>query len=343
MTRHSLIFTALKTIAIVKETLPTLQAKEVLVKAEVSAISAGTELLVYRGEAPAELPADETIASLRNGTLRFPLKYGYAVVGRVNNIGVSVDPSWLGRRVFGFHPHESHFIAQINELHPVPENMSAECAVFLPSMETAVSMLMDGRTTIGEQVVIFGQGTVGLLTTALLAHLPLATLVTVDAHELRRDWSIKLGAQFSLDSNEPKLKDKLLTILHKEPGCPGTDLAIELSGRPEALEQAIGVTGPNGRVLIGSWYGQRRVNLDLGGEFHRSGIKIISSQVSRLAPQWSGRWTKARRLQVAWEMLEQLQPTTLITHRIPLAEATSAYGLLNNEPETAGQVILRYD
>ena len=152
-----------------------------------------------------------------------------------------------------------------------------------------------------------------------------------------------MGAQFSLDPNEPQLKDKLLTILHKESGCPGTDLAIELSGRPEALEQAIGVTGPNGRVLIGSWYGQRRVNLDLGGEFHRSGIKIISSQVSRLAPQWSGRWTKARRLQVAWEMLEQLQPTTLITHRIPLAEATSAYGLLNDEPETAGQVLLRYD
>ena len=126
MTRHSLIFTAPKTIAIVKETLPQLQAKEVLVKAEVSAISAGTELLIYRGEAPDELPADETIASLRNGTLRFPLKYGYAVVGRVNNIGASVDPSWLGRRVFVFHPHESHFVAQINELHPVPENISTD-------------------------------------------------------------------------------------------------------------------------------------------------------------------------------------------------------------------------
>ena len=204
-------------------------------------------------------------------------------------------------------------------------------------------MLMDGRPTIGEQVVIFGQGTIGLLTTALLAHLPLTTLVTVDAHQLRRDWSIKWGAQLSLDPNEPKLRNKLLTLLHKESGPSGIDLAIELSCHPKALEQAIGVTGPNGRVLIGSWYGQRRVNLHLGGEFHRSGIKIISSQVSHLAPQWSGRWTKARRLQVTWEMLKQLQPTTLITHRIPFAEAPSAYGLLNNEPETAGQVILRYD
>ncbi len=342
MTRRSLVFTAPRTVAAAEEPLPSPGDGEVLVRAEVSAISAGTELLVYRGEAPADLPADETISSLR-GPLRFPLRYGYAVVGRVSGAGGGVDPAWLGRRVFAFHPHESHFTARTADLHPVPDHLSSECAALLPNMETAVSMLMDGGAMIGEQVVVFGQGTVGLLTTALLARLPLASLVTVDAHALRRDWSVKSGARVSLDPAEPDLGDRLRAALQEDRIYPGADLAVELSGHPEALQQAIRAVGSDGRVLIGSWYGRRRADLDLGGRFHRSGIKLIGSQVSRLAPRWSGRWTTARRLRVAWSMLEQLQPANLVSHRIPFAEAASAYRLLDESPETAVQVMLEYE
>jgi threonine dehydrogenase-like Zn-dependent dehydrogenase len=123
----------------------------------------------------------------------------------------------------------------------------------------------------------------------------------------------------------------------------GADLTYELSGNPAALDQAIAATGFSGRVVIGSWYGQKRADINLGGRFHRSRMRLISSQVSTLAPEWTGRWSKARRLQVAWRMLEQVQPAHLITHRFPLTQAAQAYALLDQHPEEAIQVLLTYE
>jgi len=336
MKRLALYFTAPYRVSVQEEPLAPPAADQVLVQTLVSAISPGTELLFYRGHAPTDLPVDETIAALA-GTVGFPLKYGYAAVGQVVAVGAQVAPEWQGQLVFSFHPHESQFLASLTELLPVPSSLSPEAAAFLPNMETAVNFLMDGQPLIGEQVVVFGQGVVGLLTTALLARLPLASLVTLDRYALRRQTSLAMGAHASLDPAEPQA----LSRLHA--AQQGADLTYELSGNPAALDQAIAATGFSGRVVIGSWYGQKRADVNLGGRFHRSRIRLISSQVSTLAPEWTGRWSKARRLQVAWQMLEQMRPTQLITHRFPLAQAARAYAMLDQHPEDALQVLLTYE
>jgi threonine dehydrogenase-like Zn-dependent dehydrogenase len=125
-----------------------------------------------------------------------------------------------------------------------------------------------------------------------------------------------------------------------QPG--GADLVYELSGSPAALDQAIQACGYAGRVVMGSWYGQKRANLDLGGRFHRSRIRLISSQASSLAPELSGRWTKERRFSVAWKMLGQVRPARWITQRFPLEQAGSAYRLLAEEPGQTLQVVFTY-
>ena len=137
--------------------------------------------------------------------------------------------------------------------------------------------------------------------------------------------------------------DQVLSLLQKERFYTGADLTYELSGNPAALDKAIAVTGFNGRVVIGSWYGQKQSCLDLGGRFHRSRIRLISSQVSTIAPEWTGRWTKHRRLQTAWQMLRQLKLSPLITHRFPFLRASEAYALLDKHPEESVQIILTYE
>lgn len=181
---------------------------------------------------------------------------------------------------------------------------------------------------IGERAAVFGQGVVGLLTTALLAGLPLASLVTVDLWPRRRALSLELDATASLEPGVPI------------PGGDGVDVAFELSGNPEVLDNAVAACAFGGRVVVGSWYGSKRVTLDLGGRFHRDRIRLISSQVSSLAPEWTGRWSKARRLDVAWEMVRRVRPSRLVTHRFPLGEAAAAYDLLDRRPADAVQVIL---
>jgi 2-desacetyl-2-hydroxyethyl bacteriochlorophyllide A dehydrogenase len=322
--------------------LPAMAADEVLVQTAVSAISPGTEMLLYRGEWPPDLSVDETIPALA-GEFRYPLKYGYACVGQVVDVGRAVDGGWHGRWVFAFHPHESHFMAKPENLLPLPANLSPETAVFLPNMETAVSFVMDGRPVIGEQVAVFGQGVVGLLTTMLLAQCPLASLVTLDGYALRREWSEQVGATAVFDPTMPGVLDEVRTTLQDERPYPGADLTYELSGNPAALDMAIEVTGFGGRIIIGSWYGQKQATLNLGGTFHRSHMRLVSSQVSQLNPRWHGRFNKSRRLQTAWKLLASHKPARLITHRFHLAEAEKAYRLLNEEGETAVQVVFSYD
>jgi 2-desacetyl-2-hydroxyethyl bacteriochlorophyllide A dehydrogenase len=339
--RLSLYFTAPYRVSVQKESLPSPAEGQVVVQTQVSAISPGTELLIYRGQSPTDIPVDETIPDLA-GDFGFPLKYGYAVVGRVMAWGADVAPEWHNRLVFAFHPHESHFLTSPAELIPVSPDVSPEEAAFLPNMETAVNFLMDGQPVVGEQVGVFGQGVVGLLTTALLARFPLARLVTLDRYALRRGKSLDMGAHVSLDPTLPDALDQFSSVIQSGELYPGADLTYELSGNPRALDQAIAVTGFNGRVVIGSWYGQKRVDLDLGGRFHRSRVRLISSQVSTIAPEWSGRWTKSRRLDVAWHVLRQIKPAQLITHRFPITQASQAYALLDQHPDEAIQVVLTY-
>ena len=311
---------------------------EALVKTLVSAISSGTEMLLYRGQMPGEMPVDESIAAL-NGTFQYPIKYGYAAVGRVEEVGEGGAGVRVGDLVFSFRPHESSFVSPASELIKAPEGVSAEDAAFLPTMETAVNLVMDGQPSIGEQVAVFGQGVVGLLVTALLSEMPLASLITVDQYEGRRRESVALGANASLAPGDPTL----MGALQGSRGYRGADLSFELSGNPAALDQAVKTAGYNGRIVVGSWYGTKESRLDLGGRFHRDRVRLISSQVSTIAPEWSGRWSKERRFDLAWSMIKKVRPSRLVSHRFSLDDAGSAYELLDRDPAKALQVLFTYD
>jgi 2-desacetyl-2-hydroxyethyl bacteriochlorophyllide A dehydrogenase len=341
MERQALYFTAPRQVALHSETLPSPTFGQVLVKTIISAISPGTELLVYRGLAPADLAKDETITAL-SGDLSFPLKYGYAAVGQVIELGRGVAPAWKGRLVFAFHPHASHFLATPDELLGLPADLTPEDAVFFPNMETAVTFLLDGQPLVGEQVAVFGQGIVGLLLTALLSRWPLSSLVTLDLYPKRRLLSEDLGAHLSLDPSAPDAPERLAAGLQGGRAYPGADLCYEVSGNPAALDQAIAATGFSGRVVIGSWYGLKRSDLNLGGRFHRSRVRLIGSQVSSIAPELTGRWNKTRRYHATWQMLGQVQPARFITQRFPIEQAAQAYALLDRHPEDVIQVILTY-
>lgn len=81
-----LYFMGPQQVAVAHEALPSPAFGQVLVQSIVPAISPGTELLIYRGQAPTDLPKNETIPALA-GNFAFPLRYGYAVVGRVRETG----------------------------------------------------------------------------------------------------------------------------------------------------------------------------------------------------------------------------------------------------------------
>lgn len=332
--RQTLYFTRPGQLEIRTETLPALPANQALVETVVSAISPGSEMLVYRGQCPQNLAdAHDPLSS----NISYPIAYGYASVGRVVQVGKSVPREWLGKLVFGFQPHTSHWQAAPESLLPVPEGVSPLTACFLPNMETAVNLVQDAAPLLGERALVLGQGIVGLLVSALLAEFPLEKLVATELYSLRQMASTHLGA-VCINVSQEDAHEALRQAL----GSPA-DFCIEISGSPAALDTAIQQVGFGGRIIIGSWYGEKKAALDLGGVFHRSRIQLISSQVSSIGPALSARWDKTRRFELAWQALQRIKPEQWVTHTFALAQAAQAYQLLDEQPGQTIQVLFDYE
>src|SRR5438552_11875205 len=133
---------------------------EVRVRTIASAPSQGTEMLVYRGQVPAGLPLDlPTLA----GSFAFPIKYGYAAVGRVVDVGPGVEGYAPGDAVFVHHPHQSAFVVPATMAVRLPPGLDPVLGLFAANVEAAVSVLLDPPLRLGAAALVFGQGTWGTL------------------------------------------------------------------------------------------------------------------------------------------------------------------------------------
>lgn len=324
-------FTAPRTVTVRRETAPPPAAGEVRVAAIASLISHGTERLVYRGEIDPTLPLD--LPTLR-GSFAFPIKYGYAIAGRVIDVGPGVTEVHVSDAVAALHPHQSVFTLPAHLVKRLPANLDPALGGFYANVETALTICHDAAPRLGETVVVLGQGVVGLLVTQLL-HRTGARVIAVDPDLQRRTIAERFGAIALAHADS--------AIIANLTDGRGADIAIEVSGAPAALQQAIDSVAVEGLVVVASWYGQKPVTLSLDRHFHRGRVRIRSSQVGRLAPETLPRWDYIRRTATVMELLPQLRLAELVSHRFRLAQAAEAYALLDTSPVGLIQIAFEYD
>lgn len=319
---------------------PSLAPCELLIRSHCSAISPGTETLVFSGGVPEDWNwNDNPWAKARD--FRYPFKYGYSLVGEVIATGSREDRDCLGQKVFAFHPHQDSVVLPRQDCIFLPAGMPAERALFLANLETALGLVMDAAPLAGERVMVFGQGVVGLLITAILSEFPLDELISADPVADRRERSMQLGAGLAIDPSKGREMAVLADCLF-DGESNGMDLIVEVSGRTDALNHAMRLCGFDGRIVVGSWYGRTGGMVNLGGEFHRRRLRLISSQVSNLDPALTGRWTKQRRLKLALDWLDRIQPEKFVTHRFPITACQEAYEMVADKGAGALQVIFEY-
>jgi 2-desacetyl-2-hydroxyethyl bacteriochlorophyllide A dehydrogenase len=307
---------------------------DLLVQAERSAISHGTEMLVYRGQVPPETTLDlPTLA----GGFGFPIKYGYASVGTVRETGQSVAGIEPGDRVFCLHPHQTHYLVPAELAWRLPPDLAPERAVFAANVETALNVLLDSPVRLGERVAVLGQGTVGLLIGLLARSNGADRVVVVDPIERRRALALELGAVNGALAPAEATPDALSDALGGRP-----DLVYEASGSPAALQTAIDAVADEGTVTVCSWYGTKDVPLMLGGRFHRGRIRLRSTQVGRLPPELAGRWSYERRRATVIDLLGRLPVEQIVSHRFAFEDAPAAYRLLAERSDETTQVLLTY-
>ena len=307
--RSSVEFLSPGVVHVVQEPVPSIGIDQLLVRTTCSLVSTGTELKIFSGDLDSDSPADLTISGMED-KMTYPLRYGYSSVGRVVAVGSALNQAeWMGKLVFSFSPHSSAVVVDASSVMEVPQGIEPEDAVFLPSVETAVSLVQAARPNVGERVLVVGQGLIGLLTGAVMTHhLPYTETTVSDISETRLRVALKFNERAKIWN--PLLWNPWFNF---DAGESDYDLSIEVSGNPKGLQTAIDNTGVNGRIVVGSWYGEKPAPLILGLKFHRSGLQLITSQVSNIYPELTGRWSKKRRFDLTWETLKQIKPSKLIS------------------------------
>lgn len=309
---------------------------QVMVKSLYSAISFGTESKLYHGTWPKGLSLDACLADLQQ-PVSYPLGYGYATLGRVIRAATPANTALEGELVFCFRPHGSHHIVPCRELIAVPELADPRSALFIPNLETAVSLVMDTAPLIAETAAVVGLGVVGQLVSSVLSRFPLERLIAIDKDSFRSDLVLKrLAAEHQVE---------LITGAKASAFAGEADAVIEVSGSHQGLKAATKLVRRSGRITIGSLFGDDDKDHGFAPQFHRSQARLICSQVSAIDPCLAGRFTKKRRMDYVLRLLAQLEAelAPLITHTVAFEDAHSAYEMLAARAPGCCQVLLQYD
>jgi threonine dehydrogenase-like Zn-dependent dehydrogenase len=279
---------------------PALQKDGVRVRARYSGLSRGTERLVLHGRVPV---AEQTRMRCPHqmGDFPFPVKYGYAMVGVIED----GPPDRVGQTGFLLHPHQQTVCVAASDAHPVPADVPARRAALTANMETALNVTWDAGAAPGDRILVVGGGVLGLLIAGIIGQIPGTAVTVADVDATRAPVAAGMGAAFALPHAAPS----------------DQDIVIHTSSTAEGLRLALAAAGTEARVVEASWYGDKEIAAPLGGSFHSRRLQLISSQVGMVPAHRRVRWTYARRIAAALDLLRDPRFDALITGEVAFADA----------------------
>jgi 2-desacetyl-2-hydroxyethyl bacteriochlorophyllide A dehydrogenase len=285
---------------------------EVRVRAVASGISRGTESLVFQGRVP---PSQYKAmrCPFQAGDFPFPVKYGYASVGVVEEGAAELR----GRRVFCLHPHQDRYVVPAEAALPIPDFVPDRRAVLAANMETALNGLWDAGPRLGDRVAIVGAGTVGALIAALAVRIPGTRVVLIDLDPRRAALASALGCLFAMPDE----------------AAGEADLVFHASGTEAGLATSLRLAGFEATIIEMSWYGDRPVAAPLGEAFHARRLTLRSSQVGAVAASRRARWSHRRRLALALDLLADSRLDLLFTGESRFAALPDTMQRLSAAPD----------
>jgi threonine 3-dehydrogenase len=200
-----------------------------------------------------------------------------------------------------------------------------EIAAMQDALGNAVHTLQAGPVN-GQRLLITGMGPIGLMAVAAAKAMGAAQVVATEVGSFRSALARDLGADLVIDPLDSNSAPVLA-----EAAKDGFDGALEMSGNPAALAQAIQHTRPGGRVSLLGVYADSPLPVDLNSAIFK-GLRIDAVVGRRL---WST-WDQMR------ELLERgaLDVGKVITHRIAVENYQEAWELLAGGQ--AGKVVLTF-
>jgi len=309
---------------------------EALVRTVCTLVSAGTELAIYTGSHIGYTIPGATYP-------RLPFHPGYAFAGTVEAVGSAVAAFRPGDRVAGSLPHTDWAVVDTSRalLAPLPPEVSFEQGCLARLAAISMQGVRLAHVRLGERVAVFGQGLIGQFARQLAALDGAATTVAIDLFEPRLQLARRHGATHTVN---PSCED-LAAAIGAATGGQGVDVAIEATGSPAVINDALHAAAPLGRViLLGSPRG--RVEIDPYTDIHRKGLSVIGAHAGTAAAVANAyhRWTTAEHYRLAIELMRQgrLLTSGLVSHHVPADQALGIFDALAERPQDHLGVLIEW-
>jgi alcohol dehydrogenase len=218
--------------------------------------------------------------------------------------------------------------AQAN-LTPIPDDVTDEQVVLLADIaSTGFSAAESGKVRIGDSVVVFALGPIGLCAVAGAKLSGASMIIGVDSDPVRLEVAKRMGADVVLDFTKV---DVVAEVKRLTGG--GADVTIEALGTQGTFENALRCLRPGGTLSsLGVYSGK----LEMPYEAFAAGLgdhRIVTT----LCP---GGKERMRRL-IATVQSGRFDPLPLITHRFALDDIVEAYDLFSNRRDGVLKVAIR--
>jgi 2-desacetyl-2-hydroxyethyl bacteriochlorophyllide A dehydrogenase len=321
--------------------LPPPAANQVLVAAEVSAVSAGTELAVYTG----------THQWLKDPNLpdwKFPFRPGYSAAGTVVAVGPGVTGWRPGERVSFPGNHASHELLTIGHergrLWRLPEGLDMEKAAVACVARYGLGAAIRAGLTLGRSAAVLGLGVIGQFALRTLLAAGAHPVVGIDAVAMRRRAAREAGADHVIDPGAGDAPEQLAAIL----GRRGAEIVADATGVPDAIPTAMALACDAGQVVVVGSPRGRAKEVNFYDDLHRRYLEVTGAHGNMLFEpahtRLAGAWDidKAQHWLLASLASGRLSLAGLITHRIAPEGLGMAYeGLLKKKEEYLG-VVMRW-
>jgi threonine dehydrogenase-like Zn-dependent dehydrogenase len=349
---------------------PPLGPADIRIRTELASPKHGTELVTYRDDPVSRRVYDPDWGAMvdagEHGP-RFPMRLGNMAVGTVTDIGPDVERFRVGDHVFGHFPIRETQTVDESRADLLPDGLSPEAALLLDPVVMALAM-RDAGIRLGDRVAVFGLGAIGLVAVQLARLAGASTVIAVDPLANRRALALTFGADVALDptadGGDVGMAIRALTRADVPFGKPdesrritggyverptqagnlGVDVAVETSGSIAALQGAIRSARYGGTVCVVSYYGQEATGLMLGEEFHINRLQLVAARSQSLPLRDAPGWTLERMVDLAlqWMIEGRIRTEGIISPIVPFAESADAYRMIDEHPERAIKLGIRF-
>ena len=278
-----------------------------------------------------------------------PMPLGYCNVGIVTELGSGVTGFQIGDRVVSNGPHAELVVVPKNLCARVPQEVSDETAAFTVLAAIGLQGMRLAQPELGERFVVIGLGLIGLLTVQMLRANGCQVL-GIDLDNDRLQKAAEFGAEVIDASSDA---DPVRSALGYSQGVGVDGVLITAATSSNApIEQAAQMSRKRGRIVLVGVTGlelsrndfyEKELSFQVSCSYGPGRYDKNYEQRGQDYPLGFVRWTEQRNFEAVLAMMRdgRLDAESLITHRIPIAEAARAYDLITND-RTAVGVVLEY-